>query len=200
MDTEKLAWTKMDGLLPAIVQDADTAEVLMLGYMNAEALQRTKDTKLVTFFSRSRQTLWTKGETSGNTLALVDIKTDCDADALLVVARPNGPTCHLGHQTCFGEAPALPLSFLARLQRVVEQRHSKRPEGSYTTALFEMGTRRIAQKVGEEGVETALAAATEDDENLIDESADLLFHLLVLLTQREQNLQTVLRRLADRHR
>ncbi len=199
MDSKQLDWDKMDGLLPAVVQDANTAEVLMLGYMNDDALAKTRSSGHVTFFSRSKQRLWTKGETSGNVLECVDIKSDCDGDALLVIAKPAGPTCHLQTQTCFGDDPVLSLSFLARLQALVERRKREKPAGSYTTALFAMGTRRIAQKVGEEGVETALAAATKDNDNLIDESADLLFHLLVLLSDRGLSLGAVLDRLAQRH-
>ena len=192
-------WSKMDGLLPAVVQDADTAELLMVGYMNEAALDRTRETGRVTFFSRSRQALWTKGETSGNVLALVDLRLDCDADALLVLARPSGPVCHLGTQSCFGEQGPVALSFLGRLQRLVDHRKAARPTDSYTSQLFAAGTRRIAQKVGEEGVETALAGAAGDVDELIDEAADLLYHLLVLLADRGTSLSTVAERLAQRH-
>lgn len=200
IDPDQLAWDKMDGLLPAVVQDVDTAEVLMVGYMDRAALEQTLAAGRVTFFSRSKQRLWTKGETSGHTLALVELRDDCDRDALLVIARPNGPVCHLQTQTCFDDAPVVSLSFLGRLQRLVEQRRAERPPDSYTTALFDMGARRIAQKVGEEGVEAALAGAVGDLDNLIDESADLLFHLLVLLSDSELSVDDVLNRLQERHR
>ncbi|MDQ3617821.1 MAG: bifunctional phosphoribosyl-AMP cyclohydrolase/phosphoribosyl-ATP diphosphatase HisIE, partial [Pseudomonadota bacterium] len=155
LDVERLAWNKQDGLLPTIVQDATSLRVLMLGYMNRASLQATLDSGRVTFFSRSRQRLWMKGESSGHVLQLVRIETDCDADALLVQAHPQGPTCHLGRDSCFADAPG---NFLAQLDALVAQRERQRPEGSYTTRLFEGGVRGIAQKVGEEGVETALAA------------------------------------------
>ncbi len=180
-----LAWDKQDGLLPAIVQDADSRRVLMLGYMSPEALQATRASGLVTFFSRSRQRLWRKGESSGHLLALVAIDADCDGDALLVQARPHGPTCHLGTQSCFAAAPADPL---AALDTLVAQRARERPAGSYTTGLLDAGVRAIAQKVGEEGVEVALAAVAEDDAALLGESADLLYHLLVLLQARGLSL------------
>lgn len=176
-----LDWSKGDGLLPAIVQDARSHRVLMLGYMNRDALATTLRTGQVTFFSRSRQRLWTKGEDSGHVLQLVSIESDCDADTLLVRADPQGPTCHLGRASCFEKAVG---SALGELDRLVEMRERERPEGSYTTRLFAEGVRRIAQKVGEEGVETALAAVVEDDRKLIGEVADLVYHLLVLLRVR----------------
>ncbi len=193
---ESLAWDKQDGLLPAIVQDAATQRVLMLGYMDREALRITLDTRRVTFFSRSRQRLWTKGETSGHTLDLVSIESDCDNDTLLVQARPNGPTCHLGVASCFPAAPSNPLSDLDAL---IAKRERDRPEDSYTTRLFASGVRRIAQKVGEEGVETALAAVVQDDAVLLGESADLVYHLLVLLRARGLSLDDVSQVLAERH-
>lgn len=193
---ERLDWAKGDGLLPAIVQDADSLRVLMLGYMDAEALAATRDSGEVTFFSRSKGRLWKKGETSGHTLSLVSIDIDCDNDTLLVLARPNGPTCHLLRESCFAEAPG---SMLGALARLVERRHQERPEGSYTTKLFEAGTRRIAQKVGEEGVETALAAVVEDDAALLGEAADLVYHLLVLLRARGLGIGQLERVLAERH-
>ncbi|MCR6661893.1 MAG: bifunctional phosphoribosyl-AMP cyclohydrolase/phosphoribosyl-ATP diphosphatase HisIE [Luteimonas sp.] len=192
-----LDWDKGGGLLPAIVQDADSLRVLMLGYMNTEALQATRDSGEVTFFSRSKQRLWKKGETSGNTLSLVSIDVDCDNDTLLVLARPNGPTCHLQRASCFPDAPG---SVLGALSSLVEQREAERPEGSYTTKLFNAGIRRIAQKVGEEGVETALAAVAEDDEALLGEGADLAFHLLVLLRARGLGLRELEAKLAERQR
>lgn len=176
-----LAWDKQGGLLPAIVQDARSHRVLMLGYMDRAALQATLDGGLVTFFSRSRGRLWTKGEQSGHLLSLVSIEADCDGDALLVRAEPQGPTCHLGRSSCFGHAAG---SVLGELDRLVERRERERPEGSYTTRLFADGLRRIAQKVGEEGVETALAAVTQDETALAGEAADLAYHLLVLLRAR----------------
>lgn len=185
IDIEALAWDKQGGLLPAIVQDVDTLRVLMLGYMSREALQATLDTGKVTFFSRSKQRLWMKGETSGDALELVRIETDCDRDTLLVQARPQGPTCHLQRASCFPTAPA---DTLAELDALVATRERERPPGSYTTRLFDGGVRGIAQKVGEEGVETALAGVVQDDEALLGESADLLFHLIVLLRARGLSL------------
>ena len=196
LDPDSLGWDKTAGLLPAIVQDAGTLQVLMLGYMDRAALAATLATGRVTFFSRSRQRAWTKGETSGNTLELVAVRADCDADALLVLARPRGPTCHFGSQSCFGgEAPG---STLAMLDGVVAGREAARPECSYTSRLFEAGVQRIAQKVGEEGVETALAAVAGDDAQLLGEAADLAYHLLVLLRARGLGLADVERILAER--
>lgn len=194
-------WRKIDGLVPAIVQDAFDGRVLMLGYMNPEALETTVSSGRVTFYSRSRQCLWTKGESSGHFLILESIAPDCDHDCLLVRATPQGPTCHLGTATCFdGDLPMLPeLAFLAELDRLLAQRERDRPEGSYTTDLFAAGTKRIAQKVGEEGVETALAAAAGDELELLNESADLLYHLLVLLRSRGLDLQRLVAQLAARH-
>lgn len=195
-ELQSLDWAKGDGLLPAIVQDAGNLRVLMLGYMNAEALAATQSSGRVTFYSRSKQRLWTKGETSGHVLELVSMQADCDNDTLLVLARPHGPTCHLQRDSCFPDAPA---SFLADLDALVAQRERERPSGSYTTALFEEGIRRIAQKVGEEGVETALAAVVQDDTALLGESADLVFHLLVLLRARGLSLKNVSSLLQERH-
>ena len=198
---ENLAWEKANGLIPAIVQDAFDGRVLMQAYMNREALDLTLESKRVTFWSRSRQQLWTKGETSGNFLELVEINADCDGDCLLVRAQPRGPSCHLGTDTCFDAAgKVIPdLAFLAGLERLVAERNESRPEGSYTTHLFERGTKRIAQKVGEEGVETALAAVAGDDDELLNESADLLYHLLVLLSSRQLDLASVVQVLKKRH-
>lgn len=187
------------GLIPAIVQDADTGLVLMLGYMNAEALARTRECGQVTFYSRSKQRLWTKGESSGHVLEVVSIHGDCDGDTLLVLARPRGPTCHQGTVTCFGDFPGPALAFLGELGRLVEQRQRGRPAGSYTTRLFDAGTRRIAQKVGEEGVETALAAVAQDQDALLGEAADLVFHLLVLLRDRGLGLDALAQTLQARH-
>lgn len=195
-DSDILAWDPVTGLLPAIVQDADTLRVLMLAYMDRAALQTTRETGKVSFFSRSRQQAWTKGETSGNFLTLVSIQADCDDDTLLVLARPQGPTCHLQRTSCFADAPG---DFLAELDRLVAGRERERPVGTYTTDLFEGGIRRIAQKVGEEGVETALAAVAEDEEALAGEAADLMFHLLVLLRARGLSLEAALKVLRERH-
>jgi len=190
-----LAWEKQGGLLPAIVQDAHSHRVLMLGYMDRDALAATLDTRRVTFFSRSRGRLWSKGEQSGNVLRLVSIEADCDGDALLVRADPQGPTCHLGRTSCFAHATG---SALGDLDRVIETRERERPEGSYTTKLFAEGVRKVAQKVGEEGVETALAAVAEDDAALLGEAADLAYHLLVLLRARGLGLADLENALRDR--
>ena len=194
-DIEALAWDKQGGLLPAIVQDAATLRVLMLGYMDRAALAATLASGQVTFYSRSKQRLWTKGESSGHVLALVSVDVDCDADTLLVQARPHGPTCHLDRTSCFPDAPG---DGLAELDALIAQRERERPPGSYTTRLFEGGIRRIAQKVGEEGVETALAAVAQDDEALLGEAADLLYHLVVALRARGLALDDVRRVLAAR--
>ncbi|GIV24440.1 MAG: histidine biosynthesis bifunctional protein HisIE [Bacteroidia bacterium] len=170
-----------EGLFPAIVQDADTHAVLMLGYMNAEAFRLTQETGWVTFWSRSRQRLWTKGETSGNRLAVVALRWDCDGDALLVLARPQGPTCHRGTYSCFSEAGEWPGSFLGHLQRIVTERAQADPQTSYTAQLLQAGLPRLAQKAGEEAVEVAIAALTEPPERLLEETADLIYHLAVLL-------------------
>lgn len=198
-DVSRLDWAKGDGLLPAIVQHWQNGEVLMLGYMNAEALAHTQASGQVTFFSRSKQRLWTKGEVSGHVLDLKSIRIDCDADTLLIQAEPHGPTCHEGTSSCFGDVRP-PVGFLAELDALVASRHAERPAGSYTTSLFEGGIRRMAQKVGEEGVETALAAVVQDDEALLGEAADLVFHLTVALRARELSLADVAKVLAERHR
>jgi phosphoribosyl-ATP pyrophosphohydrolase/phosphoribosyl-AMP cyclohydrolase len=195
----KLDWAKGGGLIPAIVQHCVTGEVLMLGYMNAEALAATRASGFVTFWSRSKQRLWKKGETSGNVLAVKSIQADCDGDTLLIQAESHGPTCHLGTSSCFGEDAKPPLAFLAELDALVAQRNAERPAGSYTTELFEAGIRRIAQKIGEEGVETALAAVAQDDAALKGEAADLVYHLLVLLRARGLSLADVAALLAQRH-
>jgi phosphoribosyl-ATP pyrophosphohydrolase/phosphoribosyl-AMP cyclohydrolase len=198
-----LDWRKSEGLLPAIVQDARSGQVLMFAFMNREALRLTLTEKRVTFFSRSKQRLWTKGESSGHWLNVVDVVTDCDQDALLVLATPQGPTCHRGTQSCFGdevETDAAELSFLMRLESTIAQRISDRPEGSYTARLWSEGPTRIAQKVGEEGVEVALAAVTQNDERLVGESADLLYHLALLLKSRNLSLTMVVRELEQRHK
>jgi phosphoribosyl-ATP pyrophosphohydrolase/phosphoribosyl-AMP cyclohydrolase len=189
-------WAKGDGLVPAIVQDASALRVLMLGYMNREALQRTLQTGLVTFYSRSKQRLWQKGETSGHVLQCREIRLDCDRDTLLVLAEAHGPACHLGTRTCFGEDEAPGLSELADLAATIRQRRREAPMGSYTARLFEAGIKRIAQKVGEEGVEVALAAGNAKD--VAAESADLLYHLLVLLEASGVELRDVMAILRDR--
>ncbi|MCI4567316.1 bifunctional phosphoribosyl-AMP cyclohydrolase/phosphoribosyl-ATP diphosphatase HisIE [Lysobacter sp. CFH 32150] len=194
---ETLAWDKQGGLLPAVVQDADTLRVLMLGYMDRAALHATLDSGRVTFFSRSKQRLWVKGETSGHYLGLVTIEADCDGDTLLVQARPAGPTCHLGTQSCFATAPG---NVLVELDALIASRERERPADSYTTRLFDAGVRAIAQKVGEEGVETALAAVVQDDAALLGEAADLLYHLAVLLRARGLSLPQVSAVLAARQR
>jgi phosphoribosyl-ATP pyrophosphohydrolase/phosphoribosyl-AMP cyclohydrolase len=199
---EQLDFAKGDGLMPAVVQHAGTGSVLMLGYMNRQALRETLDRRRVVFFSRSKQRLWEKGETSGHFLELAEICADCDRDTLLLTAWPRGPVCHLGTKTCFGDEPltsAERLSFLGSLEGVIAQRIADRPEGSYTARLFAQGPKRIAQKVGEEGLEVALAAVAETDDKVIAESADLLFHLLVLLKSRGLPLERVVAELQSRH-
>jgi len=196
---DALAWDKQGGLLPAVVQDAATLRVLMLGYMDRAALRTTLGSGHVTFFSRSRNTQWTKGETSGHFLDLVTIDVDCDHDTLLLTARPHGPTCHLGRESCFPDAPDASPSFLQELDALIAGRERDRPAGSYTTQLFDGGIRRIAQKVGEEGVETALAAVAQSDDDLLGEAGDLLYHLLVLLRARGLGLADVEALLRSRH-
>ena len=196
-ELQQLDWAKGGGLLPVIVQDAANLRVLMLGYMNVDALAATRESGFVTFYSRSKQRLWKKGESSGHVLELVSIQADCDNDTLLVLAKPHGPTCHLQRDSCFPEAPG---GFLADLDALVQQREQQRPPDSYTTRLFESGIRRIAQKVGEEGVETALAAVAQDEAALLGESADLLFHLTVLLRSRGLALQDAVTVLQQRHK
>jgi phosphoribosyl-ATP pyrophosphohydrolase/phosphoribosyl-AMP cyclohydrolase len=201
-DIERIDWGKGDGLVPAIVQHADTAGVLMLGYMNREALAATLAHGRVVFYSRSKRRLWEKGEISGNYLQLVQIRVDCDADALLLAALPAGPVCHTGSASCFGDEPltaAAPLGFLLELEQLIGQRIAEPSEGSYTAALHARGIRRVAQKVGEEGVEVALAGAGDTDQALIGESADLLYHLLVLLRARGLPLAAVIAELQRRH-
>ena len=192
-------WQKGDGLLPAVVQNPDNGAVLMLGYMNEDALAKTLETGKVTFFSRSKQRLWTKGESSGNVLHFVDVALDCDCDTLLVTARPEGPTCHNGTTTCFDDDNTAPVLFLNDLADIINQRKSDMPEGSYTTSLFSEGKSRIAQKVGEEGVELALARMKDDKEEIANEAADLLFHMLVLLADADMSLGDVLTVLKKRH-
>ncbi|HUO96224.1 MAG TPA: bifunctional phosphoribosyl-AMP cyclohydrolase/phosphoribosyl-ATP diphosphatase HisIE [Steroidobacteraceae bacterium] len=201
-DVATLDWSKTQGLIPAIVQHADTGTVLMLGYMDRAALAATLATKRVTFFSRTRQRQWTKGESSGNYILVEAVTPDCDRDTLLVLGRPAGPVCHTGAPDCFHGQPAslaTELAFLHRLESIIGARIAEAPEGSYTAKLHAKGPSRIAQKVGEEGLEVALAAVQADDQAVIGESADLLYHLLVLLKSRGQSLEDVVRELASRH-
>ena len=190
-----------DGLVPAVIQDNDTNKVLMLGYMNREALEKTQKEGRVTFFSRSKQRLWTKGETSGNFLNVVSISSDCDDDSLLIKANPVGPVCHTGADTCWDETNKKDdIMFLKHLQDFIDKRKEQMPEGSYTTSLFTEGVRKITQKVGEEAVETIIGAMANDDENFIYEGADLLYHLIVLLTYKGYRIEDLARELAKRHK
>ena len=199
---EGLAWDKQDGLLPAIVQHATSGAVLMLAYMNREALRATFERGRAVFYSRSRQELWEKGQTSGHTLRVTAIREDCDNDTLLVSVLPDGPACHLGTASCFGDgatSEAESLVFLAELEAIIDERIAGSPEGSYTASLHGKGVSRMAQKVGEEGLEVALAAVGEGDARLVGESADLVFHLLVLLRSRGLGIQALVAELRDRH-
>ena len=196
----KIDFEKCGGLVPAIIQDATTKNVLMLGYMNPEAYEKTLQTGLVTFFSRSRQCLWTKGETSGNYLHVKDIQVDCDNDTLLVKATPDGPTCHTGTDTCWGEENIQsPLLFLSELQDFIEKRHQEMPEGSYTTKLFKDGVNKMAQKVGEEALETVIEATNGTNEKLIYEASDMMYHLIVLLTSKGLRIEDIAQELHKRH-
>ena len=198
----ELNFEKGSGLMPAIVQHTDTGAVLMVGCMNAEALTETLKRQRVVFFSRTKGRLWEKGEVSGNTLVVTDIRPDCDRDSLLIFARPNGPTCHLGAPTCFGPdrfQMREPLAFLSDLEQLIGERLRLRPAGSYTTSLFDSGLNRIAQKVGEEALEVALAAVSGPERAVIAESADFLYHLLVLLSARGLTLEQVVSELRTRH-
>lgn len=196
----KIDFEKMGGLVPAIVQDATTKNVLMLGFMNEDAYQMTVETKHVTFWSRTRQTLWTKGETSGHFLNLVSMQVDCDNDTLLVKVHPVGPTCHTGTDTCWGEDNDMnPLLFLSELQDFINRRKEEMPEGSYTTKLFRDGVNKIAQKVGEEALETVIEAINGSNDHLVYEASDLLYHLLVLLTEKGLRIEDVASELQKRH-
>lgn len=195
----QLDWEKTDGLLPAVVQHAVSGEVLMLGYMNQEALARTQESGRVTFYSRTKARLWTKGETSGHFLNVVDIAADCDNDTLLILVNPIGPTCHKGTTSCFGDIGHQWL-FLYQLEELLAARKSADPASSYTAKLYASGTKRIAQKVGEEGVETALAATVHDREELTNEASDLMYHLLVLLQDQQLDLTAVIENLRQRHK
>lgn len=193
-------FNKMDGLVPAVIQDSITKNVLMLGFMNEEAYKKTLATKRVTFYSRSRQCLWTKGETSGNYLELVSMKPDCDNDTLLVKVIPHGPTCHKGTDTCWGEENKRnSILFLSELQDFINRRYQEMPEKSYTTSLFKDGTNRMAQKVGEEALEAVIEAVSGNDERLIYECSDLFYHLIVLLTSKGLRIEQVAAELAERH-
>lgn len=203
MTLPDLDWEKMNGLIPAIVQDESSGAVLMMGYMNREALAVTENTGRVTFWSRSKSRLWTKGETSGHFLEVRSISADCDRDALLILAQPAGPACHLGTATCWGADPPQSLAqrvgFLSKLEQIVGERLAASPDGSYTAKLAAQGIHRVAQKVGEEGLELALAAVAQTDENIIAEAADLLYHTLVLLNVKGLSLAQVTAELASRH-
>ncbi|MGH9340875.1 MAG: bifunctional phosphoribosyl-AMP cyclohydrolase/phosphoribosyl-ATP diphosphatase HisIE [Acidobacteriota bacterium] len=199
MIASQLDWEKTQGLIPAVVQDAQSGRVLMLAFMNSEALEKTLETGFVTFWSRSRNSLWTKGETSGNYLKLQEIRQDCDNDALLVIAVPEGPACHRGSLSCFGEdSDFTALEFLSRLEQVISERKKDMPEGSYTTRLFQKGMAAISQKVGEEAVEVVVSAGQEKQRS-VEETADLFYHLLVFLSAREIRLSDVIEELARRH-
>lgn len=192
---------KMNGLVPAIIQDAETKNVLMLGYMNREAYDKTVETGKVTFFSRTKNRLWTKGETSGNFLNVVSIKNDCDNDSLLIQVHPDGPVCHTGTDTCWGETNEVsPLMFLSELQDFIEKRHEEMPEGSYTTSLFKDGLNRMAQKVGEEALEAVIEAVNGTNDRLIYEGSDMLYHLIVLLTAKGLRIEQMVEELKIRHK
>lgn len=194
-----LDFDKMDGLVPAIIQDSRTLKVLMLGFINKEAYEKTVETGKVTFWSRTKQRLWTKGETSGNTLTVVDIKADCDNDTLLIKAIPAGPVCHTGSDTCWDEKNQNPIMFLSELQRFIEKRHEEMPEGSYTTSLFKSGCGRMAQKVGEEAIESVIEAMANNNERLIYEASDMVYHLIVLLTSKGLKIEDLAQELQKRH-
>jgi len=198
---KELDFDKMGGLVAAIIQDHVTHKVLMMGYMNREALKKTQETGLVTFYSRTRKKLWTKGEESGHFLKLVSMKEDCDQDTLLIQVNPNGPVCHTGHDTCwFEENKQDDMDFLKYLQDFIDRRKKEMPEDSYTTSLFKKGVRRMSQKVGEEAVETVIGAMANDDENFIYEGADLLYHLIVLLTSKGYRIEDLAKELKKRHK
>lgn len=197
---DQLAWQKMNDLIPCIVQNARSGKVLMQGFVNQAAIEKTLETKLVTFFSRSKQRLWTKGESSGNTLQLVELSSDCDNDSLLALVEPIGPTCHTGKESCWFDGKAADFTFVADLENLLAQRKGADPDSSYTANLYAKGIKRIAQKVGEEGVETALAATVQDLDELKNESADLIYHLLVLLQASGLGLSDVIAVLRERQK
>ncbi|MGM9804737.1 MAG: bifunctional phosphoribosyl-AMP cyclohydrolase/phosphoribosyl-ATP diphosphatase HisIE [Muribaculaceae bacterium] len=194
-----LDFDKMGGLVPAIVQDAHTKNVLMLGFMNKEAFEKTLELKKVTFYSRTRNKIWTKGEESGHFLDVVSIESDCDNDTLLIKATPNGPVCHTGSATCFNDDNSYGIQFLTELQDFIEKRYNEMPEGSYTTSLFQSGINRMAQKVGEEAVETVIEATNGTDGRMMYEAADLLYHLIVLLTSKGRRIEELAQALYQRH-
>ncbi|UPQ87002.1 bifunctional phosphoribosyl-AMP cyclohydrolase/phosphoribosyl-ATP diphosphatase HisIE [Vibrio sinaloensis] len=200
--TERINWEKVDGLVPAIVQDFESSQVLMMGYMNQDALAKTGETGQVTFYSRTKQRLWTKGETSGNVLQLKNIALDCDSDTLLVKVNPIGPTCHTGTTTCWdGDVQEeSQMVWLHQLEQLLAARKSADPDSSYTASLYARGTKRISQKVGEEGVEVALAATSGDKAELVCESADLIYHLMVLLQDQGLSINDVINKLKERHK
>jgi phosphoribosyl-ATP pyrophosphohydrolase/phosphoribosyl-AMP cyclohydrolase len=201
MENTGLDFTKLNGLVPAVIQDNTTLKVLMVGFMNEEAVAKTEELGKVTFFSRTKNRLWTKGEESGNFLNVVTMASDCDNDTLLIKVNPVGPVCHTGDDTCWGEEnEESDLSFLEYLQDFIDQRKKEMPEGSYTTSLFQKGTRKIAQKVGEEAVETIIGAMANDDENFLYEGADLLYHLIVLLSHKGYRIEDLARELKKRHK
>lgn len=195
----ELDFEKMNGLIPAIIQDNYTQKVLMLGFMNKEAYEKTVETGKVTFFSRTKNRLWTKGEQSGNFLHVVSIKADCDNDTLLIMVHPDGPVCHTGTDTCWGEKNEQDIMFLKELQDFIDRRRQEMPDKSYTTSLFNSGVNKMAQKVGEEAVETVIEACNGTDERLIYEGADLLYHLIVLLTYKGYRIEDLARELKERH-
>jgi phosphoribosyl-ATP pyrophosphohydrolase/phosphoribosyl-AMP cyclohydrolase len=195
----ELDFNKMNGLVPAIIQDDYTQKVLMLGFMNEEAYQKTVETGKVTFFSRTKNRLWMKGEESGNVLNVVSIAADCDQDTLLIKVHPAGPVCHTGADTCWGETNSQDIMFLKELQDFIDKRHAEMPEGSYTTSLFKSGVNKMAQKVGEEAVETVIEACNGTDDRLIYEGADLIYHLIVLLTSKGYRIEDLARELKERH-
>jgi phosphoribosyl-ATP pyrophosphohydrolase/phosphoribosyl-AMP cyclohydrolase len=195
----ELDFKKMNGLVPAIIQDDYTQKVLMLGFMNEEAYQKTVETGKVTFFSRTKNRLWMKGEESGNVLNVVSIAADCDQDTLLIKVHPAGPVCHTGADTCWGETNSQDIMFLKELQDFIDKRHEEMPEGSYTTSLFKSGVNKMAQKVGEEAVETVIEACNGTDDRLIYEGADLIYHLIVLLTSKGFRIEDLARELKERH-
>ncbi|WP_262483202.1 bifunctional phosphoribosyl-AMP cyclohydrolase/phosphoribosyl-ATP diphosphatase HisIE [Bacteroides ilei] len=197
--TMEIDFDKMNGLVPAIIQDSYTQKVLMLGFMNKEAYEKTVETQKVTFYSRTKQRLWTKGEQSGNFLHVVSIQNDCDNDTLLIKVHPDGPVCHTGTDTCWGEKNEQDIMFLKELQDFIDKRHQEMPEKSYTTSLFKSGVNKMAQKVGEEAVETVIEACNGTDERLIYEGADLLYHLIVLLTSKGYRIEDLARELKERH-
>jgi len=200
INIDKLNFSKLNGMVPAIIIDSVTEKVLMLGFMNREALEKTIEIKKVTFFSRTKQRLWTKGETSNNYLHVKDIKVDCDSDSLLIYAQPDGPTCHTGNYSCFGIQKDRDIKWLSGLFNLISERKKSLPENSYTTKLFKSGGNRIIQKVGEEAVETIIAAKNEDKEEIINETSDLIFHLFVMLNYLDIDLREIVKNLEERHK